>query len=216
MSEVLNSNQFLVDNLEEEPTEEQREATYKKVREFFSRTEFASDDHELPNEKITFTETQRGADFIRDLKEKYPDFDQYFLFHALVGSSFGNQAIPEKFDFEGDFSIQKLMETLAEAEVRRFFNYEKKYSEDGIDVPFANTSKGIEFINALVKRYGADKDSAGSVARYALYHALVASTTPSDQIDRFDFEPPFSIWALMEFLKSNELEDLEIPQISEK
>jgi len=51
------------------------------------------------------------GDFARNLRIKYKDAGQHYLYHMLIGSSFGEEKMPTKFDFDGEDSIEKFLKS---------------------------------------------------------------------------------------------------------
>lgn len=47
----------------------------------------------------------------QELKKKYPDFDDYELYHVLIGSGKGNEVF-SKFDFPGEDSVESFIRSL--------------------------------------------------------------------------------------------------------
>lgn len=53
---------------------------------------------------------QRQIKFVDNLKKEYPDYEEYRLYHLLIGSTPWQEC--SKFDFPGEDSIEKLINSL--------------------------------------------------------------------------------------------------------
>ncbi len=53
---------------------------------------------------------QKQIEFVDNLKKKYPDYEHYRLYHLFIGSTPWEDC--PKFDFPGDDSIEKLINSL--------------------------------------------------------------------------------------------------------
>ena len=81
------------------PKIEQVEKNYNKILELKSKWE------EILSNSFEYYE--KMADFTDQLKKKYPgEVEKCRLFHLLAGSSPGDNFISNRFDFDGDDSIE--------------------------------------------------------------------------------------------------------------
>ena len=60
--------------------------------------------------KDMFGTHEKIIEFTERIKDKYPDYRDYELYHLLIGSTPGGK-LP-KFDFPGENSIEKFIESL--------------------------------------------------------------------------------------------------------
>lgn len=60
------------------------------------------------NEKI--------CDFVSQLRNSGLDCENYLLYHLLIGSTPSEETPPQKYDFEGEYSIKRFIENLYQQE----------------------------------------------------------------------------------------------------
>lgn len=94
---------------EQPPHDEHFEAQTRHLKELLS----AIDKKVLEDIKKEASVQEKIVDFAQNLREKFPDAEEYSAFHILAGSTMSENIAPKAFDFPEPDSVRSFLEHLS-------------------------------------------------------------------------------------------------------